>query len=246
MYLYFQSRRFICYFRPTKTLTMRISLLAFFVFVLVSCGTNKNVYKSADFETKAYRHHTIAILPFNITQTGHKSKNTTDESIKETNHKWGYTFQESLQAYLLKYTSKNKKGPIISFQSLQKTNAILAENNLDIEELYLRKPEELAKLLGVDAVLMTTLENQKNFSDGVAYGLAAGRTILNAIGQGAKTIGLNMNVADINMSCYLYDAGDSKLLWQTYRKGGADLPTQVDDLVQYYSNWIAKKFPYKS
>jgi hypothetical protein len=225
---------------------MRIFLPALFVLVFTSCGTNKNVYKSSDFETKAYRHHTIAILPFNITQTGHKSKNTTDEAINESNKKWGYTFQESLQAYLLKYTSKNKKGPIISFQSLQKTNAILAENNLDIEEMYLRKPEELAKLLDVDAVLMTTLENQKNFSDGVAYGLAAGRTILNVIGQGTRAPGLSMNVADINMSSYLYDAADSKLLWQTYRKGGADLPNRVDDLVQYYSNWIAKKFPYKS
>jgi hypothetical protein len=225
---------------------MRIFLPALFVLIFTSCGTNKNVYKSSDFETKAYRHHTIAILPFNITQTGHKSKNTTDEAIDEANRKWGYTFQESLQAYLLKYTSKNKKGPIISFQSLQKTNAILTENNLDIEDMYQRKPEELAKMLGVDAVLMTTLENQKNFSDGVAYGLAAGRTILNAIGQGSRTPGLNMNAADINMSAYLYDASDSKLLWQTYRKGGTGMPNQVDDLVQYYSNWIAKKFPYKS
>ena len=225
---------------------MRIFLPALFVLIFSSCGTNKNVYKSSDFETKAYRHHTIAILPFNITQTGHKSKNTTDETIKEANYKWGYAFQASLQAYLLKYTAKNKKGPIISFQSLQKTNAILTENNLEIEHIYQRKPEELAKLLGVDAVLMTSLENQKNFSDGVAYGLAAGRTILNAIGQGAKTPGLHMNVADINMNAYLYDAADSKLLWQTYRKGGAGLPNQVDDLVQYYSNWIAKKFPYKS
>jgi hypothetical protein len=36
------------------------------------------------------------------------------------------------------------------------------------------------------------------------------------------------------------------LLWQTYRKGGTDLPSGVDDLVEYYSNWIAKRFPYKS
>ncbi len=225
---------------------MRIHLLTLFSIVLFSCGTNKNVYQSSDFESKSHRHQNIAILPFNITQTGHKSKNTTDESIKIANEKWGYTFQESLQAYLLKYTSKNKKGPIISFQSLQKINAILLENNINIETAYQRKPEELAKLLGVDAVLMTTLENEKNFSDGVAYGMAAGRAILNAIGQGGRSGGLYMNASDINMSAYLYDAADSKLLWQTYRKGGADLPSGVDDLVQYYSNWIAKKFPYKS
>jgi len=225
---------------------MRIIVLSFFTILLFSCGTNKNVYKSADFDAKAYRHQTIAVLPFSIRQTGHRAKNTTEEAIKEANKKWGYTFQESLHAYLLRYTSKNKKGPIISFQSVQKTNAILLENGLDIETAYQRQPEELAKMLGVDAVLMTSLEHDKNFSDGVAYGLAAGRTILTAIGQGARTGGLNMNSSDINMNSYLYDAADSMLLWQTYRKGGSDLPSREDDLVQYYSNWIAKKFPYKS
>ena len=225
---------------------MRIYLLAFFCIVFLSCGTNKNVYKSADFESKSYRHQNIAVLPFYITQSGHREKSTTDEAINTANEKLGYTFQESLQAYLLRYTSKNRKGPMISFQGLQKTNAILSENNINIKEAYHRQPEELAKLLGVDAVLMTTLENEKNFSDGVAYGLKAGRTILGAIGQGDRASILHMNSSDINMSAYLYDASDSKLLWQTFRKGGTDLPTSVDDLVEYYSNWIAKKFPYKS
>jgi hypothetical protein len=227
---------------------MRITLptLTLFCIVFVSCGANRNVYKSSDFESKSYRHQNIAVLPFHITQSGHKAKNTTDEAINAANEKLGYTFQESLQAYLLRYTSRNKKGPIISFQGLQKTNAILSENNIDIEEAYHRQPKELAKLLGVDAVLMTTLENEKNFSDGVAYGLKAGRAILGAIGQGSRAGVLHMNASDINMSAYLYDAADSKLLWQTFRKGGTDLPSGVDDLVEYYSNWIAKKFPYKS
>ena len=111
-----------------------------------------------------------------------------------------------------------------------------------IEHVYRRA----AQAAGVDAVLMTTLENDKNFSDGVAYGLKAGRTLLNVVGQGNRSGILHLNASDINMSCYLYDASDSKLLWQTYRKGGTDLPSGVDDLVEYYSSWIAKRFPYKS
>ena len=225
---------------------MRTFILILVCIAFFSCRSNKNVYKSPDFETKAFQHQTIAILPFNITQTGHKAKNTTDEAIKEANIKWGYTFQQGLQGFLLKFASRNKKGPIVSFQSLQKTNAILLEHNIDIETAYHRQPEELAKLLGVDAVLMSTMENDKNFSDGVAYGLKAGRTLLNVIGQGNHSGVLNMNASDINLSVFLYDADDSKLLWQTYRKGGTDLPSNVDDLVEYYSNWIAKKFPYKS
>lgn len=225
---------------------MRINLLTLFCIVFVSCGTNKNVYKSSDFESKSYRHQNIAVLPVHITQSGHKAKNTTEEAINTANEQLGYTFQESLQAYLLRYTSRNKKGPVISFQGLQKTNAILSRNNIDIKEAYNRQPEELAKLLGVDAVLMTTLENEKNVSDGEAYGLKAGRAILGAIGQGNRAGVLYINSSEINMNTYLYDAADSKLLWQTFRKGGTDLPTAVDDLVEYYSNWIAKNFPYKS
>jgi hypothetical protein len=223
---------------------MRISLLLLLIISLMACGIRKNVYRSADFEETSARHQTIAVLPFYITQTGHKAKNVTEQTIQDANVKWGYTFQESLQAYLFRHTSHNRKGQPVSFQGTQQTNAILNEHNLSIEELYQRRPDELAKMLGVDAVLMTTLETQKNFSDGVAYGLAAGRAVLGMLGKASGP--LYINASDINMSANLYDARDSKLIWQTYRKGGADLPNRVDDLVQYYSNWIARKFPYKS
>ena len=71
---------------------MRTFILILFCIVFFSCLSNKNVYKSVDFEKEAYQHLTIAILPFNITQTGHKAKNATDEAIKDANIKWGYSF----------------------------------------------------------------------------------------------------------------------------------------------------------
>ena len=224
---------------------MKLSVLFILSLFLFACSANRNVYKSADFDNQAARHRTIAVLPFRIVQTGHKGKNYNEEAVKEANEKWSRTFQESLHAYLLRHTGRNKKGHVIDFQALQKTNSILLQNGLKMEELYAKKPEELAKLLGVDAVLMTTIENEKNFSDGVAYGLAAGRVLLNVFGSGSGGA-LSADAASINMNSYLYDAADSKLLWQTFRKGGTDLPTRVDDLVEYYSNWIARKFPYKS
>ncbi|HEX2534331.1 MAG TPA: hypothetical protein VHK69_11385 [Chitinophagaceae bacterium] len=225
---------------------MKIAIPFFFCFFLAACGANRNVYKSADFSAKAVRHRTIAVLPFQITQTGYKGKKYDEQSVQEANDKWSLAFQESLHAYLLRATSRNRKGPVTSFQALQKTNALLREASLSVADLYGKKPEEVAQLLGVDAVLMTTIEHEKNFSDGVAYGLAAGRTVLNVLGQGHRGAFISPNASDINMNAYLYDASDSRLLWQTYRKGGTELPTNVDDLVEYYANWIARKFPYKS
>ena len=224
---------------------MRLLLLSAFSFLLFSCGMNRAVYKSPDFDAKAANHQTIAILPFKITQTGHVGKNETTSDIKDANEKWGYVFQESLHSYVLKQTSKNKKGVVVAFQAPQKTNALLKENNLAIEDLYNKTPEDIAQLLQVDAVLMTTLEKDKNFSDGVAYGLAAGRTIVNILSKNVNPVPW-ANSSDINMNSYLYDKEDSKVLWKTYRNGGSELPNNIDDLVKYYSNWIAKKLPYKS
>ena len=227
---------------------MKIALLSFFSLVLFSCGTNRNVYKSSDFDYQTATHRMVAVLPFHITQTGHVSKNESVEGIKAANEKWAYVFQESLLSYSLRHTSKNRKGHMISFQGTQRTNALLTELGLTLDEIYTKRPEEIAKLLEVDAVLMTTLEKDKNFSDGVAYGLKAGQIILNTVSK-SGTLGAplgGMNAADINLNSSLYDAKDGKLLWKTFRQGGSDLPKNTDDMVEYFSNWIAKKLPYRS
>jgi hypothetical protein len=223
---------------------MRIFILSLSVLFLISCGTNRAVYKSADFSEKSSRHQTIAILPVKIIQTGHRPKEVKEEDILKANEKWGYTFQESLHSYVVRETSRNRKGPIVSFQAPQKTNAILKEQGWDIAATYDQQPEELARLLDVDAVMITTLEHNRNFSDGVAYGMAAGRIVLGAFNKSHHMPG--MNASDVNMNSYLYDARDSKLIWKTFRNGGTDLPGRVDGLVEYYSNWIAKKVPYRS
>jgi hypothetical protein len=226
---------------------MRIILLFVLAVSLTACGTHRNVYKSGDFEAKAYKHKTVAILPLKITQTGHVSKKETAESIEAANEKWGYVFQESLLSYALKHTSRNKKEPMIAFQGTQQTNALLKEAGLGINDIYSKTPEELAALLKVDAVIMTTLERDKNFSDGVAYGLAAGRAVVNILSNTVSAgAPLNQNSSDISMNSYLYDGKDGKMLWKTFRKGGTNLPSDVNGLVEYYSNWVGRKLPYRS
>lgn len=224
---------------------MRLFLLLFLSVAFFACGTNRNVYQSPDFGLKSATHRQIAILPFRIVQTGHVGKNETAESIAASNEKWSYNFQETLLSYSLKYTSRNRKGQLIAFQSVQKTNALLKEAGLSIDDLYNKQPEDIARILKVDAVLMTTLERDKNFSDGLAYGLATGKAIVNVLSKRPGIVG-TPNASDINLNSYLYDAADSKLLWKTFRQGGTDLPSSVDGLVEFFSNWIAKKLPYRS
>ena len=224
---------------------MRTFILSVLTIAVLSCGTNRAIYQSPDFEQKTARHKTVAILPVQMIQTGHVPKDVTEADVKNAAEKWGFVFQESLQTYILKQTAKNKYGQVVSFQATQKTNSLLKEQQLAIEDLYGKQPEEIARVLGVDAVIMTTLSHNRNFSDGVAYGLAAARTIANVVSR-TPVITPGMDAANVNINCALYDAKDSKLLWKTFRDGGTDLPANVNELIEHYSNWIAKKLPYKS
>lgn len=224
---------------------MRIFYLTVLTLLFISCGTSRAIYQSPDFDQKTARHKTVAILPVYMVQTGHHPKDVSEANVKAANEKWGYVFQESLQSFILKQTQKNRKGQMVDFQATQKTNALLKEQGLSVEALYSKQPEEIARLLGVDAVIMTNMNHNKNFSDGVAYGLAAARTVVNVFSRTA-TLGTGVNASDVNINCSLYDAQDSKLLWKTYRDGGTDLPANVNELIEHYSNWIAKKLPYKS
>jgi hypothetical protein len=221
-------------------------LIAVVSVLLFSCGVNRNVYKSAGFDEKGPAAKTIAILPFNLTSTGYRPKNVTEKDVQIANERWGYSFQESLHSYLLNRTGRKRKGPVTQFQSLQKTNALLQQLNLDVTAIYQKQPEELARLLGVDAVIMTNLEQHKNMSDGAAYGILAAKTILTATSNNTPAGLLWLNSDNVKMNCYLYTSGNSELLWKTFRQGGTDLPANVQGQIGFFCDWIARKFPYRS
>jgi hypothetical protein len=231
------------------TVMQRILLLLLVVTCLLACNVNRNVYKAADFQDQSADTRVIAVLPFQLTNTGYRPRNVTEQDLQQANERWGYTYQESLHSYLLSRSSRKRKGPITQVQGLQKTNAILREQHLTIAAMYQKSPEELAKILGVDAVMMTTLEQHKNMSDGAAIGLFAARTVANtARNPGANAVGSTLWIPsdNVRMSCFLYDGDNSGLQWRTFRQGGTELPTSVQGQIDFFCDWIARKFPYRT
>lgn len=224
---------------------MRTTLLSFLIAVLLfACGTNRHVFTAPQLQ-EFQGSKTVAVLPFFVSQTGHRAKGVTDESIQKANDELGIVFQESLYSFLLKHTGRKKKEPLAVFQSTQQTNGLLRKTGWTIQEMYAKTPEELAQLLGVDAVVMTTLSSNKNISDGLATGLAIGQVVLATASQNTVLMP-GINAADLNMNCSLYDKENGRLLWKTFRQGSTSMPGNANNLAEFYSNWIAKRFPLRS
>ncbi|MDF7813381.1 hypothetical protein [Hymenobacter sp. YC55] len=158
-----------------------------------------------------------------------QAKNTTPEQQREMENKSGMDFQEKIYAWLLRRSQQ--RGYTVQFQDVMQTNARLRESQIPVAELRSRTPQELAKILGVDAVLTTSVRTSKPMSDGaaVAVGLIAGA-------WGAT------NQANITVNIHESDAG--KLLWKYDYVAAGSVFSSSETVVDALMRNASKKFPY--
>ncbi|WP_026879830.1 hypothetical protein [Hymenobacter norwichensis] len=213
---------------------MRISTLgslfiALFAMLLTACGPS--IYLANDFRSYAPKHKTVAILPAYVTMQmrPNQAKNTTLEQQREIENKSGIDYQEKIYAWLLRRTQQ--RGYTVQFQDITQTNARLRESQIPTAELRSHTPQELAKILGVDAVLTTNVRTTKPMSDGaaVAVGLLVGA-------WGAT------NQANITVNIHEADAG--KLLWKYDYVAAGSVGSSTESTVNMLMRNASKKFPY--
>ncbi|MBC6990641.1 MULTISPECIES: hypothetical protein [Hymenobacter] len=209
--------------------TLRMLAVALVCTLLTACGPN--IYLANDFRSYAPKHKTVAILPATVTMQlrPNQARNTTAEQQRDLEAKSGIDFQEKIYAWLLRRSQQ--RGYTVQFQDVMRTNSLLRESNIPYGELRTHSPQELAKLLGVDAVLTTSVRTSKPMSDGaaVAVGLLVGA-------WGAT------NQANITVDIHEADAG--KLLWKYDYVASGSVGSSTEGMVGALMRNASKKFPY--
>ncbi|SNC75130.1 hypothetical protein SAMN06265337_2719 [Hymenobacter gelipurpurascens] len=213
---------------------MRISTSRFLLMLvlsawLTSCGPS--IYLAQDFRAYAPKHKTIAILPAAVTMQlrPNQARNTSAQQLLQLEQQSGADFQDKIYSWLLRRTTQ--RGYTVQFQDVMKTNSILRESGIPYQELRSHSPQELAKILGVDAVLTTSVRTSKPMSDGaaVAVGLLVGA-------WGAT------NQANITVNIHESDAG--KLLWKYDYVAAGSVGSSTEGMVNVLMRNASKKFPY--
>ncbi|OUU01843.1 MAG: hypothetical protein CNE98_06160 [Bacteroidetes bacterium MED-G17] len=201
------------------------------LFIVFSANAQTNLYTNPDFETIAAEHNIIAIIPFKTTVKLRPKamKNMNEDDFIELQVKESENLQASMYSWFLK---RKKRGSLsVDVQNNFKTNAILKKNEITNENLDSYTPEELAKLLDVDAVIMGTFQTNKPMSAGAAIAL---RMLLGAY---AAT-----NEAKINM--FIYNAEDGKLLINYNKRVAGSLFSSSDDLVNILMRKASRRIAY--
>ena len=143
--------------------------------------------------------------------------------------KEGLAAQSALVSWFLK--KQNAQDYDLQFQDVKTTNALLIKAGMDINDLSSHTPDELAKALGVDAVMGGMVKTSKPLSDGASIAMGA-------------LVGFYGSTNAGNISITLNDAAEGDLLWKYDNDLSGSLGSDMDAIMDALMRKAAKKFPY--
>lgn len=214
-----------------------------FILFLFSCSNR--YYTASNFEEKTQGHKKVAILPAEVTLTGKLPKNLSPEAIAGAEERESIDFQYALMNSILNHANTRKYITTVNFQDINTTQKLLEENNISIRDSWRKDDEELAKLLGVDAVIRMNVRKQRYMSDEASYGVDVAKQVIYKTGIGSKVPVPNSvgKTYDIYATCNLLS--ENQTLWNDNYKRSTDYEVQPNVVVEWITNWFGENFPYK-
>lgn len=208
--------------------TFKLLMGILFLLNFNTASAQTNLYQHPEFELKTANHKVIAILPFNanVSLRPKQMKEITAEQLAELEKNEGLSVQSAMYSWFLK---RKKRGDLlVEIQDTKKTNALLSKNNVDLKAIT---SEELAEILGVDAVITGTFETDKPMSDGASVALGL------LVGFWGTT-----NAATINMS--VNNGTDGELLWNYNKRVAGSLGSSTDMLINKLMRKASRRLGY--
>tara|TARA_R100000789_G_scaffold85665_1_gene81682 strand:- start:248 stop:835 length:588 start_codon:yes stop_codon:yes gene_type:complete len=142
---------------------MKKIVFALVLFASTFAMAQKNIYESIRFDEYTEDHEVLAIVPFIAHLELKKAVDRDELSILA--EKEGYAVQNALETYFSK--RKKRKKFNVDFQNIMNTNAILAQNNINYENIDTYTTQELCEILDVDGIISGNLNLNILLSKGV-------------------------------------------------------------------------------
>lgn len=207
----------------------KIVFLFSFLTTVFSYSQDKQIFESPKIEEFISTHKKVAILPFNAT-IGYRKlpKDYNAEANKEAEMNLGYDMQSGMYTFLLRKTADYS----VEVQDVERTNALLKKSDL-INKLAETAPDELAKVLGVDAVIKCSYAYQKTKSEGGAIVL----TLLVGFGTGSVATGA--------LTMQINDGKEGELVWRFYKQMAEDVMSSPASMMERMMRKVGRNFPYQ-
>ena len=210
-------------------ITLKFFITLAFLGIATLATAQTKLFVHPDFDAIAKDHKSIAIVPFDayVSLRPKQMKEITPEQLAEMQKGEGLAIQQSMFTWFLQ---RQKRGKLkLDVQDPKKTNALLQKH--EVVNPALLTPEELARILQVDAVITGRFETDKPMSEGASIALGL------LVGFWGQT-----NSATINMS--VNNGIDGTLLWNYNKRVAGSLGSSTDSLINTLMRKASRRLAY--
>ena len=212
-----------------KQIITLLSLIVVTKTSLAQLEGSKQVFTSPRMQSEIFRHKKVAILPFNAVISYKKLPKNFDKDANEQEQKnLALSLQQGMYTYLLRKADDFT----VSFQDVERTNALLKQKGLydKVNELT---QDSICKVLGVDAVVKCTFTYERTSSEGGAIV----KTVLLGSAFGKTASG--------SLTMQIYNGKDGELLWRFYKEMNEDVTSSANQVMERMMRKVARNFPYE-
>jgi len=188
---------------------------------------SKKVYKAPNLKEELSKHKKVAILPFKASIIYRKLPKDFDAEQHKIEE---IVLAKNMQFSLYSNFSRSKEGFTVDFQKVYDTNNLLVENGM-MDNLENFTPSQIAKALGVDAILYCTYTYTKVASEG---GALAVELLLGS-----------SKVATAELTIGIYNGADDELIWSFDKTMNQEALSSTDYVLERMLGKIDRNFPYK-
>lgn len=210
-----------------KTLIL-LMLLCSSLLTMAQYENAKQVFESPKLKEVVKNHKLVAILPFQVTLSYKKQPKNFDLDANKQKEK---TMAASIQSSMYTFLLRKAQNYSVEFQDVEKTNILLKKKGL-IDSLDVFTKDEIAKALGVDAVISGKYESEQSRSEAgaivttVLFGGLGSKT-----GSGALTMAIN-------------DGSNGDLIWRFFKSMNDGVFSSSDELIDRMMRKVSRNFPY--
>lgn len=211
-----------------KKTFLLLALLSANLCAIAQYENAKQVFESPKLKEVIATHKLVAIIPFNTKISFKKQpKDFNLEAHSQKEKDMATSIQNSMYTFLLR-KSKNYS---VEFQDVEKTNVLLKKAGL-LEKMDEVTKDEVAKALGVDAIISGKFETEQTRSE-------AGAIVTTVLfgGLGSKT-------GSGSLTMVINDGKSGDMLWRFFKAMSDGVFTSSDELIDRMMRKVSRNFPY--
>ena len=207
---------------------LALSFLFLFFFFNSNAQFGKKTYEAPNLNEIIKTHKNIALLPVNVSQNYKRTpKGMTAEDIHAEELSKSFEYQSGMFSFLISNADKY----IVEFQDPARTNALLKKSKI-MDSLEVKLPDEICKILNVDAIILTEFVSEKSGSAGTDIA----KTLV--MGSFARTGSSSITIS-------IYDGKDGKLIYRMFKEMSESLTSSGAEIMKRMMAKVGRNFPYE-